>query len=309
MSMGRLLWKRIVRRITNVTLTYVRSSGLPKQAVILLTNPRSGSTWFADALRCHPAIEYWTSYTFVKALKLTARRYPFDLSNVPGAANKFIEVEAGVWERIPFFNSKQIEKLMPKSSITHPFALEKIHPQHYDFQSENFINAVSELRKSGTRIVMIYQTRDPRASIVSFLKYQKRNPMWLPNIARDDVVPYTLKNYNSLLEVAQEHRGLIIDYSDLDRDLPETLQMVYSLLWPNFTKNGAKNTFRKLSEYAVNMTKRENRVKSNSAFFGQIAGKARLDTEYDYQGIFSKHTKDMSKIYESYNALMERKYQ
>src|SRR5687767_14804356 len=51
----------------------------PERLVLILCNPRSGSTWLLDALRCHPAIELHPRYTVFARLGSVGRRYPLDL--------------------------------------------------------------------------------------------------------------------------------------------------------------------------------------------------------------------------------------
>ncbi|HEX2623358.1 MAG TPA: hypothetical protein VHL11_24525, partial [Phototrophicaceae bacterium] len=96
----------------------------PERLAVLLTNPRSGSTWLFDAIRCHPAVYVQPSADVFTWLGMTGRRYPRDLSGNSAKAPK-TEVRPGDWETLPIFTlPDEIQNAHPLP----PYALEKCHP-------------------------------------------------------------------------------------------------------------------------------------------------------------------------------------
>ena len=111
---------------------------LPEKTLILLTSHRSGSTWLSDALRCHPAIEYYPTPIIYKELGLRGRRYPGDLSNQADCTYE-IEVQPGKLDKIPQFDISQDLKPAQKKLKFEPYAIEKCHPSFFEFDPQLFI--------------------------------------------------------------------------------------------------------------------------------------------------------------------------
>jgi hypothetical protein len=191
------------------------SKTLPENCLVLLTVPRSGSTWLLDSIRCHPKISFEPSSIIYDYLGLPGGRYPRGLSNGPDAA-KEIEVFPNRGAQIPDFC---VESLSAEDYqlLTGPvYAIEKIHPEFFDYNVKSFLNKSNELmEKSNFSIKFIYQVRDPEAVLTSFLNYKARDPKWYPDIAEKDAIPYLEKTYQGVLKMAQRKPGLIVDYRDL----------------------------------------------------------------------------------------------
>ena len=92
--------QRIGRRLRREWERQERWQRLPERSVLLLTNPRSGSTWLFDALRCHPGLIVNAEADLWQYLGMRGRRYPKDLRGDTDNAVR-IEVRPGEWESLP----------------------------------------------------------------------------------------------------------------------------------------------------------------------------------------------------------------
>ena len=111
---------------------------LPRRAVILIANPRAGSTWFANAIRCHPGVEYLSSAVLYRHLGLSGRRYPRDLTNGPDAVQE-IEIRPGKWEKIPLFDVSGDAHPSFRNISPEAYAIEKCHPEFFGFKPSSFL--------------------------------------------------------------------------------------------------------------------------------------------------------------------------
>lgn len=278
-----------------------RDQALPPRILILLTNPRSGSTWLFDALRCHPAIYVHRSAAVYRSLGLHGRRYPRDLSRGPQGALE-VEVLPGQWDRIPSFDVSDHLDGMAREALPDRFAIEKIHPQFFQFDASGFLEDVKELDRQGVELRFVYQVRDPRASIGSFLSYQKRNPSWYPNTKDEQLASYMSRTYDAILAVAERCPGLVVDYADTVDDLEAVLREIFLYLWPAATPREAEFAS-EVSRAAVKATSREKRAEAGSSFLGKQVGPVKGTS--DGQAAFSMRFADeMAQCYESYKALL-----
>ena len=191
----------------------------PERLVLILCNPRSGSTWLVDALRCHPAIELHPRYTVFALLGCVGRRYPLDLaSGASGAAQ--VEVERGRWSGVPPFACEGGEA--EPAVRARPYAIEKIHPHFFGHDEAAFLTRLAALERK-VQVEMIYLTREPQAALRSFLSYQRRNPRWNAQIKAPQAPRHLRRMYETLLRTARRRPGLVLDYDDLARRFAPTI--------------------------------------------------------------------------------------
>ncbi|MCS4174843.1 hypothetical protein [Salinibacter ruber] len=188
---------------------------LPDKALVIITNERSGSTWLFDALRCCPGIRINPRYTILHELGVSARRYPRDLSEAQDAELE-IEVRPGSWEQIPPPALNFDNKCSTQAGI------EKIHPTHFDFDTESIIKK-SEVLDRYSKFIPIYLIRHPRETITSFLDYRERNPEWYSHVKTSDIAEYFLKSYSTISRMIELKSDPVIDYYSLKKEFTNVI--------------------------------------------------------------------------------------
>ena len=201
----------------------------PERLVLILCNPRSGSTWLLDALRCHPAIELHPRYTVFASLGCVGRRYPLDLASTAGDGAPPVEVELGRWAGVPAFACAAGE--LPATVAAAPFAIEKIHPHFFAHDEQRFLARLAALERLA-QVELIYLTREPQAALRSFQSYQRRNPKWNAQVGPHQAPRYLRRMYETLLRTAERRPGLVVDYEDLTLRFAPTLARIFARLWP-----------------------------------------------------------------------------
>lgn len=274
---------------------------LPKRIVILLTNPRSGSTWLFDTLRCHPAIYVHPSVAIYSALGLKGRRYPRDLSGGAMASLR-VEVRPGHWEVIPDSAIDSGEKLASTEALQNPYAIEKIHSHFFDHQCRRFLNRMSQL-EDRTDIRLIYQVRDPKASLVSFLRYQQRNPSWNAHREREDIPRHMRRIYDSILQIARVRPGLVVDYGSLVDNFSSVVASTFNYLWPGESSVSDENGAKLIDEIAA-MTARTKRDPESTTFLGDRSGPV-SGNDGAFERFFSTHASEVDRCYEAYRSLLQ----
>jgi hypothetical protein len=282
--------RRVGRRLRRELDRLERRGRLPDRAVLLLTNPRSGSTWLFDALRCHPGLVVHAEADLWEYFDLHGRRYPRDLSGDQNNAVR-IEVQPGTWELLPRFALPSA--LTSPARMVEPYALEKCHPHFFDHDVHRFVARLREMNARGSARV-IYQVRDPRASIVSFLRYKERNPTWNTQLAPEQVIPHMRRIFASLSATAAAYPGLIVDYDDLERDTQATLKRIFAWLWPG----KAPTSDAALLTEIIEATGRGKR--SATPFLGAQISEANDAT---YAPLFAQFAEDLAACYTAYDAL------
>jgi len=280
---------------------------LPSLFIILLTIPRSGSTWLTDALRCHPAIEFLPSGSILKALDFNKKiwgRYPRDLSNTPNATQS-IEITDGKWGHIPQFDVTNQLCECPEKFFREAFSIEKIHPEFFDFNTTAFLENLKKIEARGIKIRLVYLVRDPEASFTSFMNYQERNSSWNPKTRNDSLATYMLKTYDVILKTANSKEGLIIDYRDVKTNFPYILQKIYHYLWPDV--NEKEMDFIIQVSHAANLaTARDKRLAiSNSSFLGSTIGSIQGGAD-KHRDFFNLYKNKVEICYNSYHSLLNK---
>jgi hypothetical protein len=279
--------------------TYRAYLQLPEQLIILLTNQRSGSTWLFDALRCHPSIEMKPEANTHAALGLWSfRRYPADLSNTCDS-NFVVEVVPGRHERIPQFALADKIAQLARTTYLQPFAIEKVHPNFFNYDSQLFLKRLDSLRKK-TNVKIIYHVRDPRTSMISAIRYKERRPSWGYWFTLDTLAHRKQRIFSMIFETARDFPGLVTSYTDLF-DVPEkVLTNIYEYLWED--KRGNREELdRAIANDTVLITSREKR--SSTAFLGENPGKT-LEIDDEYTSFFEKYHQETEMCYQSFNALL-----
>jgi len=201
----------------------------PERLVLILCNPRSGSTWLVDALRCHPAIELHPRYTVFALLGCVGRRYPLDLASGASDAAQ-VEVELGRWSGVPPFACEGAEAEPAVRAL--PYAIEKIHPHFFGHDEGAFLARLAALERRA-QVETVYLTREPQAALRSFLSYQRRNPRWNAQIRPPQAPRHLRRMYETLLRTARRRPGLVVDYDDLAQRFAPTLALMLARLWPH----------------------------------------------------------------------------
>lgn len=268
---------------------FLQRPKLPQRLVMLLTNPRSGSTWLFDALRAHPAVYMLPEAAVFTYFGMTGRRYPRDLAGGDPAHAVQIEVQPGIWEALPGF-------VLPKSIAVAPlptYALEKCHPHFFKHDVDGFVHKLNALSPR-TQVRMIYQVRDPDESLLSFLRYKARNPDWNPHIGQEQLPAHMRRIYESLLRCAQAYPGVIVDYASLETNFQATLGTIFADLW----QQGATT---ELIAAIASITQRENRAATS--FLGQRTTDVSEDKAH-YAAMFQQHAADIDACHTAYHGLM-----
>ena len=285
-------------------LTKILSQPVPQKALILLTSHRSGSTWLSDAIRCHPAVEYYHTAVVYEALGIEGRRYPGDLSNQTDGVYE-IEVQPGKWDKIPRFNL--LQDLTPKLQGVEfeQYAIEKCHPSFFEFDPKLFLQGLQRLEESGTEVKLVYLVRDPKSLMTSFMNYQQRKPSWYKSIIGEALPEFLQQTYDCIAQVARQQPGFVLDYSDSRTDLAYALVGIYLELWSNLT-GLQEELILQVSELAGKYTNRQKRVAAtHSPFLGEVEGTIQGGSQ-DYEDFFKQHQVGLEKCYKSYRKVLAR---
>lgn len=269
-----------------------RPKPFPQRLAILLTNPRSGSTWLFDAIRCHPAVAMHPTADIFTWLGMTGRRYPRDLAGDDSQAEQ-IEVRPGEWEALPTF---QLPPALQATTLP-TYALEKCHPHFFKHDVPGFVGKLRDLERRLT-LRMLYQVRDPQASLISFLRYRERNATWNPHIGPDELPAHMRRIYESLLKTAQAYPGLIVNYDDLETDFAGTMTGIFRYLWADAEPDPV------LIAAIEAATGREQR--SATTFLGQRVTRPDSD-KVPYAAMFERYAADIEACHTAYQALLALK--
>lgn len=288
--------KKIKSELKNIYYKKIYDKPLPSNLILLITNPRSGSTWLTDIIRFNSNVKMIENAVIYSLLDLDGRRYQRDLSKHIKLSKpnfKKIEVRPGTWEKIPIFNKT-------KNNLNYNYAIEKIHPEFFDFDSNNFLKRIKEVENNDVNIKFIFHLRDPRASITSFIKYKSRNHNWYSGFDSKDVFYYMANTYKQIFKMYKSNNGIIIDYIDLKKNFNQTSKKIYSYLWPEYDED----YFEQIVKDAFEATSRNKRVSSSSDFFGEKEGKIK-GNPIEFNKLFKKYNSDLKKCYKYYNLLIE----
>lgn len=281
-------WQSVKQRLVHgghSARHWLLGSELADTIIILLTNPRSGSTWLLDMLRCHPSISMHLRYEVYDRLGLGGRRYPRDLSGYSDAARK-IEVVPETWEGIP---QQKIE--IEGTDGEEKANIEKIHPHFFDHRVPSFVERAKSLAAE-RNVRFIYQVRDPKATLVSFLEYKRRNSSW-DHRALDEIPAHLRRIYESILDVSELIPGLAVDYDALSADVVSETERVLC-----FARG--VDTVGVDIQRIQDKTSREKRKSTGTSFVGEKRSGEFID---DYEAYFAEHRNELDRCYAAYDAL------
>ena len=263
---------------------------LARNNLIILCNPRSGSTWLLDALRCHPKIKMRKSGGFYNAFGLNGKRYPGDLSQQTDAHFE-VEVLPNINSKIP---NPKITLNVAHQSITPNFFIEKIHPEFYDFKTNAFIQKIRREQIKGKNFRFIVLMRHPISALKSFYSYQKRNANWYNWADEQQLVNYTLKTFESMAFFQQEMEALMLKYTDYYQNPQKVLKQIYAYLWLDNVYLQSPQCQQDL-EQSIMLTHRAKRAQSSSSFLGKQAGKMTVEME-ELSFFKEKYRKDLEQM-------------
>jgi len=186
------------------------SEGLPGSILLQVCIHRSGSTWLYDVLRTHPAVYVEPTNIVWDLLGLHGRRYPAGLSDIPSASLD-IEIEPGAGAQIPAF-----EQYPSSKAVRSRWAIEKVHPQFFGFESENLATLIDQTeREQALGVQLVYGIRDPLQAMWSMAEYKEREPGWYHIVDMADVPGFILRSIVSLSELAGIRPGWVVDFTDI----------------------------------------------------------------------------------------------
>jgi len=255
-------WKYELKELA---YSFVSSKRVPKHNLVILCNPRSGSTWLFDALRSHPGVYLAEKAGFHNALQLLGARYPFDLART-AETSTIIEIRPGRSHRIP---KLAIPKWTVHETLT-TYALEKLHPEFYRFQTKDFLQKIKTLQAKGHIFKFIILLRHPISALKSFRSYQQRNPGWYAHLSPELLVDYTLETFRSLLLFFQNAGGLVLDYRENISQPEAVLTRTLQFLWPD-TTYASGTVLQEDVQAALALTERKKR-QGNTPFLGKKLG-------------------------------------
>lgn len=286
-------FRRLINRLRRAAENRTVPNPIPPRVVILMTNPRSGSTWLFDALRCHPSVTVRRNVEVFAFLGMTGRRYPRDLAGDPTDAVR-VEVRAGEWDNLPNFHLPT--EVVAQAAKLPVWEVEKGHPQFFGFDVPAFVGRLNALKALGCDVQMVYQVRDPRESMTSFLRYKERNPDWFSHITPERVPTYSRRIFEGLLACANAYPGLVVDYEELQGDVRVVLARLYAHLWSDPAAATPD-----LLEAIAHATGRGQRAQKTPFLGKQTTQEADVES---YAALFEVNKAQVEASYTAYHALL-----
>lgn len=234
----------------------------PERCLLLVTIPRSGSTWLLDAMRCHPAVRFEASALLFELLGLRGGRYPRALAD-RGDASVDIEITNGTGARIPAFELPAGVVPAQLSEMEEPYTIEKIHPDFFLFDPQRLLRRLRGLESRGVQVKLVYQVREPARVAASISRYKRRDPSWYPSLQLDNLVPYLERCFRSLDQMVEILPGPVFDYRELTDDLAAVLQRIYRHLWPT----AERRAWGKIASAAAALSSLERRKTAGTTLF------------------------------------------
>jgi hypothetical protein len=280
---------------------------IPRKFLILLTLHRCGSTYLMDALRTHPDIYIEPRAFLQEYLNLLPGRYPVDLAGKGSGPFLDIEQRPGQGTHVPVLGSHQKPGLLSLQLSEDSVAIEKIHSEFYRFNTKRFLSDIAQLNVEKKVVFkFVYQIRDPKSVISSFLKYKKRNPAWYRHIKEDDIPRFIYREFFYLKDFQKKYgQGIIVDYEDLILNFEKTLTAIFEFLWPE--KSHPSQGYNEIVQRARQFTDRNKRMAQQATpFLGNQMGNVR-GGDMGLQEFFEKHRSKIEKSYKIYNELYENR--
>lgn len=289
---------RIARPLRRKVKARPKPDPIPPRVVILMTNPRSGSTWLFDMLRCHPAIVMRPTVDSFRFLGMDGRRYPQDLAAAANDTQR-IEVRPREWDNLPNFQLPP--EIFSEVADLPVWEIEKGHPQFFHFDVKGFVRRINALKILGCEVKIIYQVRDPLESMTSFLRYKKRNPEWFGHLPVNRVPTYHQRIFEGLYACAEAYPGLIVSYQELYNNPKNVLTDIYDYLWGE-----SLITIPDVSDEVIALTKRlDGEAQPSTPFLGENTTQKVDITAYD--ALFKANKAQIEACYTAYHKLLAMK--
>lgn len=174
-----------------------------ERLLLLVTLHRSASTTLFDIFRGHPDVFFESTSSLWNDVGLRGRRYPVDLSNGT-SGDVAIEVEPGLGALVP---------ASPGGSRRPCIAIEKAHPQFFDFEVPEFAAHLRSLEgRTSYEISVMYGIRNPLDAMWSMAEYQQRNPAWYRFLDVDSIPSFIERSIVAIDELSTLIPGQIVDY-------------------------------------------------------------------------------------------------
>lgn len=194
----------------------------PNRILLQMTINRTGSTRLFDVLRCHSDV-YVEPLDFIwRSLGLAGRRYPVGLSDGKEKSTSIVSqgsIGVGIRSmRAPIAG-------MPDPATGH-VAVEKAHPQFFDFDVERFVDAIDAVSSEhSVEIDIVYQIRNPLDVMWSMAEYKQRDPTWHGQLTIEGIPALVRGEFEALQFLLRAKPGLVIDYEDVNESSPVMMEL------------------------------------------------------------------------------------
>ena len=289
--------QRLRATIKRFWSTAARSAikSMPRKLLLIVAPHRTGSTWLLDQLRTHPLIAMHPGYEFYEALGMQGRRYPGALTVQSGRPSVPIEAQRNDGQLIPD-NPCSIDVTHAVHSLgLASFAIEKVHPLFFGYDTKNLNDRISRLEEGGTQVKVIYLLREPEAAVRSFLRYQRRQPNWYKDLGTQAVMDLYVQSFKSIKYLAKIRPGRLYDYHD-QLESAACLASTFSDLWGS----EHEGLWLQVAEQAKRATNRDDRAPSSADFFGK---KGEPETFPELEELLTEHAPKMEDCQRVYREL------
>ncbi|MGR8919442.1 MAG: hypothetical protein ACU85V_07475 [Gammaproteobacteria bacterium] len=278
-----------------------RCGRLPPRLLLIVAAPRSGSTWLFDALRSHPQVGMTVAPSVVALLGTRiGRRYPLDLS-LPAGQGTTIYMTVADKGGLPAPGGRA----GANAGTSEPeVALEKVHPEYFDFRAERLAAVLERVEQDG-RACVVYNVRAPAGALRSYWKYKQRNPAWSGHVPVEQVAEQMARTYASIDASHRRRPGLVVDFDELERDTAGVLEAVFVAAFTALGVDPAPSpALAAVCRDAVDLTDRDARIKAGPTPFLEQGSSGELEARLDEY--LERHADLVADCERHYAALMRR---
>ena len=248
-------WRDEEASTRSLAIAHNRPQPELRRVALLLTIHRSGSTRLFDMLRTHPGVRVPATMDVWRTLGLEGRRYPNAFSDTVDA-RVAIEVQPGRGALIP-----DLERAAVGEWTSDQWAVEKAHPQFFDFDVESFVTRAVAMQSSGIELMMTYQVRRPLDAMWSMVEFKRRQPTWYSWLETTEAPAWICRSLRVIAEVQERIPGHVVDFDDIPAGA--SLHRLGDALAPSWS---AEETSAWL-EHAARATDRSTRRQAEGAGF------------------------------------------
>ena len=256
--------------------------------LLLITIHRSGSTTLFDVLRAHPDVFFEPTSHFWDAVGLRGRRYPLDLSDGP-TAEVAVEVEPGLGALIPPSTGGAGRPTV---------AIEKAHPQFFDFDDVAFASQVTSLAdRASYDFSIAYGVRAPLDAMWSMVDYKRRNPRWYHFLPIDEIPGFIADSIEAIMRLRERIPGPVIDYDDVVGPGTALRDLFVGLTDPKVDASVFDN-----ARFDLSLDQRSSA--QSGPFVGRVEREERLATGPD--GAWADCARELARATDAYDKLLSR---